>query len=189
MRILLFCSVFALVAALLVRGLCSAVGADDSGTLEVNFVYMPPAEVYPTYDTAIWLEDDSGKLVKTLFVSQVLSDTDYKSGEICPDWVTKADWGNAERPMVDAVTRPTPLIGGESHVFDLGALGVSPGTYQFRFEVHFVDEYNILFRGELSVGETAGDVNLEGLYVPKQPDSDQLVVESIRVSYIPKEIQ
>jgi len=158
----------------------------SAGTLAVDFNYMPPGEAYPTYDTAIWLEDKSGKLVETLFVSEVLSDVEYKSGDICPDWTTKADWGNKEGPIVDAVTRPTPLIGGESHAFDLGALGVAPGIYEFRFEVHFVDEYNVLFRGELSVDETAGAVNLERVYVPKEREGNQAVVDSIRVHYFPK---
>lgn len=187
MRISLFHLVLALVVALLIPSQCFSTEATDSGVLEVAFVYMPPGEVYPTYDTAIWLEDESGNLVQTLFVSQVLSDTEYQSDDICPDWTKKANWGDADRPVVDAVTRPTPLIGGESQVFDLGTLGVAPGTYQFRFEVHVVDEFNILFRGELSVGESASEVNLESAYVPTQPENDQTVVEAIRVSYYPKE--
>jgi len=163
--------------------------ATQAGTLEVGFNYMPPGEVYPTYDTAIWLEDADGKLVKTLFVSQVLSDEEYKSDDICPDWSKKADWGNADRAYVDAVTEVTPLIGGESHVFDLGALGVAPGTYKFRFEVHLIDEYNVLLQGELSVGDTANDVSLEKVFVPKQREGNQTVVDSIGVRYFPKAAQ
>lgn len=188
MCILRFLLVLHVVGEFLVPGGLAADSptATDSGTLIVEVNYMPPGEAYPTYDTAIWLEDKSGKLVRTLFVSEVLSDTEYQSGDICPDWTKKADWGSTEKVIVDAVTRPTPLIGGESYAFDLGALGVPPGTYGFRLEVHFVEEYNVLFRGELSIGETVGDVNLERVYVPKQREGNQAVVDSIRARYSPK---
>jgi len=158
----------------------------EVGTLGVQFNFMPPGEVYPTYDTAIWLEDQSGELVKTLFVSQVLSDDEYDAGDICPDWAKKADWGNQERAVVDAVTEVTPLIGGEEKYFDLAALGVPSGTYVFLFEAHMIDEYNVLFRGEVSVGDTSNEVSLERVYVPEKWEGNQTLVDSIRAVYFPK---
>jgi hypothetical protein len=89
---------------------------------------MPPTTIDPTYHTAIWLEDANGVLIKTLYVSQELSAAEYKMGNVCPDWVKKAQWDKAPKSEVDAVTSPTPSVGSGSRGSDLGQMGVAPGT-------------------------------------------------------------
>lgn len=162
--------------------------AADSGTLEVKFIYLPPGEIHPSYHTAIWLESEDGKFVKTLFVSQELSATEFKLGNACPDWVKQANWTETDQTVIDAVTGPTPLLGGETLTLDLAERGVVPGTYRFRFEVHFADDYNTSFTGALTVGGDYAQLSLEKQYLPTQPDADE-VVRDLRVYYHPKEAQ
>lgn len=156
----------------------------NSDTLDVRFFFNTPSSVEPTYHTAIWLEDASGKMVKTLYVSQELSDTQYKVGDYCPDWVNKAQWEKAPKTEVAAVTAPTPSVGAGELRFDLAALGIAPGTYGFRFQVHVTEQYNVLYRGEVIVGGPGGDVKLETAFGPGKLDSTEQFVRDVEVRYL-----
>ena len=154
------------------------------GTLDVRFFYDTPTTVEPTYHTAIWLEDKAGKIVKTLYVSQELSDTAYKVGKACPDWVKQANWSAAPKSEVAAVTAPTPNVGVGEMTFDLARLGIAPGTYGFRFQMHVSADYNVLHRGQFTVGGPASDVKLETVYGPGKLDSTQQFVRDVEVRYV-----
>ena len=156
---------------------------EPAGTLDVRFFYDTPTTVDPTYHTAIWLEDADGKMVRTLYVSQELSDTAYKVGRACPDWVKQANWSTVSKDEVAAVTAPTPNVGAGEFTFDLSALGIAPGTYGFRFQMHVTDEYNVLYRGQFTVGGPATDVKLETVSGPGKLDTTQQFVRDVVVRY------
>jgi len=156
-----------------------------AGLLSVTFLYMPPAEIEPTYHTCMWLEDKNGKLVRTLFVSNELSANEYKQGDACPDWLKQASWAKAPKSLVDAVTGPTPNVGSGAMAFDLNQLGVSPGTYVFCFQVHMVDKYNVLYRGTVNAGQSAQQVEIAVLYSPGKPPADENLVRDVYVQYTP----
>lgn len=154
------------------------------GVLDVRFFYEAPTTIDPTYHTAIWLEDDNGKIVKTLYVSQELSDKEYKMGNVCPDWVTQAKWEAAPKTEVAAVTAPTPTVGTGELTFDLAALGVAPGTYGFRFQMHVEEEYNVLYRGAVTVGGPASVVTLETVIGPGKPSTPDQFIKDVEVRYL-----
>ncbi len=156
----------------------------QGGTIEVSFLYMPPASgVEPTYHTAMWLEDAKGNLVKTLYVSQELSSGEYRMGEACPDWIKQAHWEKAPKSEVDAVTAPTPSVGSESKTFDLGKLGVPAGPYQFKFQVHITERHNVLHRGALTVGPESQAVKLETVVGPGKVSATDQFVRDVDVRY------
>jgi hypothetical protein len=159
-------------------------GQDAVGSLQVKFFYDAPTTIEPTYHTAIWLEDTNGKIVRTLYVSQELSDTAYKLGKACPDWVKQANWSAAPKSDVAAVTAPTPTVGVGDMTFDLAKLGIPPGTYGIRFQVHISERYNILHRGQFTTGGPAGDVKLETVYGPGRIDSTDQFVRDVEVRYL-----
>lgn len=169
---------------LLAGGVTLAGSGQGAGTLQVRFFFNTPATVEPTYHTAIWLEDADGKLVKTLYVSQELSGTQYKMGDACPDWVNKAQWEKAPKDEVDAVTAPTPMVGGDQMTFDMAALRIPAGTYGFRFQVHVSEQYNVLYRGQIIVGGPATDIQLETAYGPGKLDSTEQFVRDVEVRYL-----
>jgi hypothetical protein len=155
-----------------------------AGVLEVSYLYMPPTTIDPTYHTAMWLEDLDGRLVKTLYVSQELSATEYKMGNVCPDWVKKAQWEKAAKSDVDAVTAPTPNVGSEAKVFDLVALGVRPGEYQFKFQMHVLEDHNVLFRAKIAVGGANQTPALEMTQGPGKLVSTDQYVREVQVRYL-----
>jgi len=156
-----------------------------AGSLDVSFVYMPPTSIEPSYHTAIWLEDESGALVKTLYVTNDLSKTEYKIGEACPDWVKQAHWETAGNSEVDAVTGPTPTVGAGRRRFDLNAFGIAAGRYRFKLQVHITDAFNILYTGVLVVGATPMTLTLETLYSPSKPPGGTDFVREVEVLYLP----
>jgi hypothetical protein len=158
--------------------------AAGSGRLQVSFLYMPPTTIDPTYHTAMWLENASGVLIKTLYVSQELSASEYKMGNVCPDWVKKAQWDKAPKSEVDAVTAPTPNVGSETKVFDLERLGVPPGVYQFRFQMHVGEDHNVLYRATLTIGPADSSPALEMTQGPGKLLSTDTYVKDVKVRYI-----
>ncbi len=106
-------------------------------------------------------------------------------GNACPDWVKQANWEKAEQAQVDAVTGPTPNVGNGGLSFDLGALGVKPGTYEFHFEMHVIDQYNVQYTGKLVVGPDAQTVKLEVLYSPEKRPGGSDFVRDVEVRYQP----
>lgn len=163
----------------------SAFAQQKAGTLEVKFQYLFGGSEDPSYHTAMWLEPEGNKPILTLYVSNELSTTQYKSGTICPDWVKLAGWSKAPKSLVDAVTGPTPDVGEGARTFDLGALKIPAGTYRFRMQVHIIEKYNILFQGKLVVGNSGQDVTIETLYLPSKPDIGTDVVKDVVVHYSP----
>jgi len=162
-----------------------AAAPQAAGAIEMTFLYLPPSQLEPTYHTAIWLEDERGQLVRTLYVSRELSATEYKVGEACPDWVKQSHWEKAARDVVDAVTGPTPSVGSGALRFDLDSLGVAPGLYVFKFQVHITDDYNVLYRGRVSTKQPVGDVALETLYSSGKPSGAPEFVREVQVRYVP----
>jgi hypothetical protein len=158
--------------------------AGSAGLLEVTFLYMPPTTIDPTYHTAMWLEDLEGRLVKTLYVSQELSANEYKMGNVCPDWVKKSQWEKAVKSEVDAVTAPTPNVGSEAKVFDLGALGVRPGDYEFKFQMHVLEDHNVLFRAKVTVGGPNQTPALEMTQGPGKLMSTDQYIREVQVRYL-----
>jgi hypothetical protein len=157
--------------------------AAATGTVSVSFLYMPPSQIEPTYHTAIWLEDASGRLVKTLFVSHDLSSTEYRMGDACPDWVNQAHWEKAEPSLVDAVTGPTPNVGSGALAFDVA--NVAMGTYRFKLQVHISDKYNVLYTGTLTLGGAPNEAALDTLYSPAKPPGAAEFVRDVRARYVP----
>jgi hypothetical protein len=155
-----------------------------AGRIEVHFVYLEPGSEDPTYHTAIWLEDMDGKIAQTLFVSINLSEADYKTGA-CPDWAKQAGWEKAPKSLVNAVTGPTPDVAEGMMPFDLGRFDVAPGKYKFRMEVNIDAEHNVLFQGDLVVGDSEQELTTETLYLPSKPDIGTDVVRDVKVNYIP----
>jgi hypothetical protein len=154
------------------------------GVITVRYFYEAPTTIDPTYHTAIWLEDANGTLVKTLYVSQELSDKEYKMGNVCPDWVKQAKWEAAPKNEVAAVTAPTPTVGTGEMSFDLATLGVAPGTYGFRFQMHVEDDHNVLYRGVITVGGPAVGVALETVTGPGKPSTTDQFVKDVEVRYL-----
>jgi len=106
-------------------------------------------------------------------------------GEACPDWIKQAHWEKADKAVVDAVTGPTPNVGVGALAFDLAALGIAEGMYQFKFQVHITEKYNVLYTGKLTAGPSPQDITLEVLYSSAKPAGVTEFVREVQARYVP----
>ncbi len=116
--------------------------------------------------TVAWLEDENGKYVKSLLVSEWLSYGGYKRPVVCVTWSGLADWANVSIEEFDAVTQATPYYGDNELIIDCTKRGLLPGTYYYCVETHVVDEYNILYRGQIKIGQKNDENTAEVKYIP-----------------------
>lgn len=157
------------------------------GTLEISFLFNKAEGVVPSYQIAVWLEDGEGKYVKTLFVSQFLSGSALVYEGICPDWVKQAHWEKVEEKEFDAVTRPTPPMGANTLKFDCHQKEILLGTYRFCVQAHINEDYNILYRGKITVGQDASEGRAEAFYSPKKHPLASDILCNVRAKYVPEE--
>lgn len=156
-----------------------------AGTLQIS--YLVSSSVDASRFTAVWLEKESGELVKTLFVSNELAQGAFTvEGDICPDWLKKSHWEKASQAEVDAVSGPTPIAGSGSFSFDLKKLGILPGVYVVCMQVHIHDNYNILYKGTLRVGQEPAEAHVEVFYSPARYEAAEDLVRDVSMRFTPE---
>jgi hypothetical protein len=83
------------------------------------------------------------------------------------------------------VTAPTPTVGSGEFAFDLAKLGVAPGVYGFRLQMHVEGDYNVLYRGQVTVGGPPARVVLETMTGPGKPSTPDQFIKDVEVHYGP----
>lgn len=175
------------IAALLIFVAC---GADKSkfvnGVLHVNFqISGPKSDVQPSYQTAVWIEDVQGNLLKTLFVSEYLSYGGYNDSTICPQWSSRANWDAAPEEEYDARTQATPSVGEHDLTFDLSGENVLPGPYFVNIQVHLLEDYNIACSAKMMFGSEAAASAAPVTFSPRQYPGTEIVLSHVRIEFKP----
>lgn len=156
-----------------------------AGKLEIS--YLVSSSVDGSRYTAVWLENEGGELVKTLFVSTELAQGAFTvDGDICPDWIKKSHWEKATQAEVDAVSGPTPTAGSGSLSLDLNKLGISAGVYVLFMQVHIHDNYNILYKGTIRVGQEPAEAQVEVFYSPTKYAAAEDLVRDVSMRFTPE---
>lgn len=181
-------TVLMLLAATLSAG-CGGAPRDSSpwagGELVISFRLDTVEGFDPSYQTVVWLEDASGAYLRSLLVSEYLAFGGYTHEEICPRWNSAADWENASPATFDAVTAATPRPGASRVTIDCAVEELTPGIYYYCVQTHIVEEYNILWRGMITVGggET-GNIALPS-WSPIRHDRAGGILRDVSARYTP----
>ena len=145
-----------------------------SKTLEVSFDYQrqagPGSNQY-----AVWIENDKGEVVKTLFVTSYTTKGRTRPGEepmrgyvkrpnCVPTWVKAAKAAEKTDQQLDAVTGATPQASG-SQTFtwdftDQQGNAVPKGNYKVIVEATLYQASDILYTGTFSTKDKAGNIKL-----------------------------
>lgn len=132
----------------------------SGSVVEVSFDYTK-MKGFATNQFAIWVEDDSGNFVKTLYVTKFTAKKGYKNRpDALPEWVVKA---NPAKNGVDAASGSTPKAGSLSYTWNLtDATGktVKAGNYRICFEATLFWEKQITAFSTVTVsagGLVSGD--------------------------------
>lgn len=145
-----------------------------SKTLEVSFDYQrqagPGSNQY-----AVWIENDKGEVVKTLFVTSYTTKGRTRPGEepmrgyvkrpnCVPTWVKAAKAAEKTDQQLDAITGATPQASG-SQTFtwdftDQQGNAVPKGNYKVIVEATLYQASDILYTGTFSTKDKAGNIKL-----------------------------
>lgn len=143
-------------AGMLTGETVSAQNMAATSTVAINFT-LSHISGSASNQYAIWIEDEAGTLVRTLFVTDYMA---HRQGwkvrqQSLVTWAKAADITNLPQEDIDAVSGATPQPGEQSVVWDLkdtaGNL-VATGTYVYRIEGSLLWENTVLWTGNIRVG-------------------------------------
>lgn len=143
-------------------------------TLEVSFNYQrqpgPGSNQY-----AVWIENNKGDVVRTLFVTSYTTKGRTRPGEepmrgyvkrpnCVPTWVKQAKAAEQNDQQLDAFTGATPKTGG-TQIFtwdftDQQGKAVKKGTYKVFVEATLYQASDIIYTGTFSTKDKAGEIKL-----------------------------
>ena len=142
--------------------------------LEVSFDYQrqagPGSNQY-----AVWIENEKGDVVKTLFVTSYTTKGRARGGEqpkrgyivrpaCVPTWVKTVKANEKTDQQLDAVTGATPQAGGtQTFTWDFTdeqGKAVPQGNYKVVVEATLFFDSDIIYSGTFSTKDKAGDIKL-----------------------------
>ena len=143
-------------------------------SLEVSFNYQrqqgPGSNQY-----AVWIENEKGEVVKTLFVTSFTTKGRTRGNEqpmrgyikrpaCVPTWVKAAKANDLSDQQLDAVTGATPQASGtQTFTWDFKdqqGKTVKKGTYRVFVEATLFNASTITYSGSFSTQDKTGDVTL-----------------------------
>lgn len=167
----------------------------DNDIVTISFDYAKQ-EGYASNQFAVWVQDESGKLVKTLYVTSFTAKGGYeKRPDAIPVWVDLANLSKAGE--ADAVSGATPKSGVLRYVWDLtdqNGVRVPEGTYTFVVEGTLRWKNQVLYSGEITLNGAAATAQATAEYTfaasddapaltPESPESGMIL--NVAAAYIP----
>ena len=158
--------------------------APKAKALEVSFDYQRQAG-HGSNQYAVWIENEKGEVVKTLFVTSFTTKGRPRPGEepmrgyvkrpsCVPTWVTTAKAAAQTDQQLDAVTGATPQTSGkQTFTWDFTnqkGKAVAQGTYRVFVEATLYQTSDIIYSGTFSTKDKAGDVTLNSTIT--EPDEN-----------------
>ena len=151
--------------------------------LTISFVVNKKEEVTPSVCMAIWLENEDGTYVKTLYASDWLAYGGYTMEGICPTWVEKAGWVTNETELPDAISGATPSFGPGERIFPFKKKDLPAGRYKFCVQIHLTADYNELYSGMIEIGKAPAEAKAEVSYSPEKHELISGVLSEVTASY------
>lgn len=183
---------FVMIATLLMSGIAVAQNAKKAEkTLEVSFNYEkqggPGSNQY-----AIWIENEKGEFVKTLFVTSYTSKGRSRGGQpaqrgyivrptCVPVWVKTSKAEEKTDEQLDAVTGATPQNSGTQtfawNFTDEQGKAVPQGTYKVKVEATLYFDSDIIYTGTFTTKDKAGNIALTSELTKPDEQHKNMVTE------------
>lgn len=166
-----------LILAILLSGIAvaqSSKKAVKASALEVSFNYQrqagPGSNQY-----AVWIENEKGEFVKTLFVTSYTAKGRSRGAEpakrgyivrpaCVPVWVKDSKAEEKTDMQLDAVTGATPQAGGvQTFTWDFTdeqGKAVPQGIYEVKVEATLIFDSDIVYTGTFSTKDKPGNITL-----------------------------
>ena len=145
-----------------------------ANNLEVSFNYQKQAGP-GSNQYAVWIENEKGEFVKTLFVTAYTTKGRARGAEqpkrgyivrptCVPTWVKTSKAEEKTDLQLDAVTGATPQVGGvQTFTWDFtdeNGKTVAKGTYKVKVEATLFFDSDIIYMGTFSTQDKPGDIAL-----------------------------
>ena len=161
--------------------------------LEVSFNYQrqagPGSNQY-----AVWIENEKGNVVKTLFVTSYTTKGRARGGEqpkrgyivrpaCVPTWVKTVKADEKTDQQLDAVTGATPQAGGtQTFTWDFTdeqGKAVQQGDYKVVVEATLFFDSDIIYSGTFSTKDKEGDIKLTST-LTKEDEQHKNMVTNVK---------
>lgn len=148
------------------------------GILEISFDFKRQGTM-ASNQYAIWIEDEKGNLVKTLYVTRFTAKGGYLTRKDClPIWVEKAKPSSLSSNVIDAITGATPSTGIKKYTWDgkdENGNYVSPGKYRFFIEATLYWTNRVLYSGTFQYGgESQENIPISVKYFEGESNKDMI---------------
>jgi hypothetical protein len=163
--------------------------ASKPGDLEISFNYTKQAGP-GSNQYAVWIENASGQVVKTLFVTEFTSKGRSRDGSkpargytyrtsCMPTWVTHVNAESLTDEQMDTFTGATPAQSGvQTFTWDFtdqAGKPVAKGTYRFYLEATYNGNSVVTYTGTVSSGQKSGELNVEKSYIEETEDRKDMI--------------
>jgi hypothetical protein len=131
------------------------------GTLALTYTYKPKSGAWSN-QMAVWIENEDGKVVRTLMATRFTAQGGYQIREMSiPTWVKRSNLAQMDAKDVDALTSATPQGGTHTLIWDgkdSKGQTVPDGSYKVFMEATLYKYSDELFTGSFTKG--GGDQNV-----------------------------
>jgi hypothetical protein len=139
---------------------------------------------------AVWIEDENGKLVRTLFATNFMAKRRgfEKRAQCCPQWVNAADPKRMSDSELDAIAGATQKAGEHTLVWDCSdgnGRPVPAGVYLYKIEGNIHWEKTQLWTGRIRVGDAADRSEAAVKYFPEPAKAKEDLVTGVQAVFVP----
>ncbi len=157
---------------------CGYAEAQEIGELEVTISYNRQ-EGRGSNQYAVWIENASGELIKTLYVTNYTARGGYETRpDALPAWVSKANPAGMSEAMIDGITGATPSTGEYICMWDgtdLQGSKVAPGTYRYVVEGTYSGPNRVLFNGVFNTADGKKTYTPEPEFNSDEPENRNML--------------
>ena len=130
----------------------------SSSKVKISFVYLRQPGM-ASNQFAVWIEDNSGKFIRTLYATQFTAKGGWKyRPDSLPTWVEAAQVSSFSNEQIDSISGATPQAGDLTYLWDCkdnnGNL-VPVGEYRYFVEGSVRWKSRILYTGTIKLGGSA----------------------------------
>ncbi len=185
MRLVKVCS---LVVLQLLCFISFAAAQESQGVLEISFDYKRQGGT-GSNQFAVWIEDASGNVVKTLYATRFTAQGGWKKrAESIPQWVAKSGIKNMKKDEYDVLTGSTPRAGNLKYTWDgtnQAGQPAAPGVYTVCVEGSLRFANRVLYTGTVTLGGPASESQAASRYWGDST-AERNMIGPVLLTYKPK---
>jgi hypothetical protein len=164
--------------------------AESLGLVSVSY-QLNRLDTHASNQIAVWIEDESGAYVRTLFATSFTAEGGYdRRPESLPLWRETAGWESASDEERESASRPAQDSGRHTLYWDgtdSNGTPVKPGRYTYRVEGNVYWEARVLFTGTIEVGTEPSTSQATVEFLPAEAGDEPEMVADVGASFAPGE--